>query len=294
MQGSYHNKVENVGRSFLSKLFKSNPPTAGAPDAESLKAYILDFSSQSEDQRQYATTHLGRLVRTLQLTPPGTAADQLLEMGAYMQITPAFHKYLGYGDVRGSYLGPLGTVDEKKARSQSGEDFRCFIDLFDAERDVFPYKDGQFAAVVCAELLEHLSMDPMHLMSEVNRILRADGHFILSTPNICSFNAVSAVLRGEHPGLYQQYIRPRGGAIDPRHAREYAPAEIKRLFEAAGFVTEILETGPYGWEARAPEPEILSLLEKNGYSKELRGETIHVVGRKTGPVRERHPNWLYD
>ena len=32
----------------------------------------------------------------------------MLEMGAYLQITPALKSKLGYGEVRGCYYGPAG------------------------------------------------------------------------------------------------------------------------------------------------------------------------------------------
>ena len=37
----------------------------------------------------------------------------------------------------------------------------------------------------------------------------------------------------------------------------------------------------------------MHLLERYGLSTELRGDGIYVVGRKTGPIRERYPGWLY-
>lgn len=271
--------------------FGKNYPDA---DAAPLADYILSFASQSPEQRAYATTHLGRLVRTLELTPKGAISDHILEMGAYMQITPALKTKRGYGEVRGCYLGSLGRTDVKTVTSSKGETFRCEIDLFDAEKDRYPYPDENFATVVCCELLEHLSSDPMHLMSEVNRILRPEGHLVLSTPNISALRSVAAVLLGNHPGLYQQFIRPRQGAADPRHAREYTPSEMRRMFESAGFAVESMETGPYGLETPSGYEWAEQLLRERGLSLEFRGDTIHVVGRKTGPVRERFPNWLYD
>ena len=35
------------------------------------------------------------------------------------------------------------------------------------------------------------------------------------------------------------------------------------------------------------------LLERYELSQDLRGDGIYAVGRKTGPVRERYPAWLY-
>ncbi len=268
-------------------MFGSSP----SPD---LAEYILDFSSQTPDQKNYALQHLGRLKRTLEITPRGEKKDKILEMGAYMQITPALGDVLGYGEVRGCYLGPLGKTDHKSVTSVSGRKFSCEIDLFNAERDRYPYEDATFTTVICCELFEHLSEDPMYLLSEVNRILRPGGHLVLSTPNIASLRSLAAVIAGGHPGLYQQFIRPRDFGVEPRHAREYTPGEMRQAFEAAGFAVELVETGPYGMEASRDFEWAAKLLKENNLPQDLRGDTIHIVGRKTGPVKDRFPAWLYD
>ena len=126
--------------------------------------YILSWV-QDESARSYIATHKTRLVKTLDVIPPGDANRAILEMGSYMQITPALHTKLGYGTVRGCYYGKLGRTDSKKATSDAGEHFACEIDHFDAERDPFPYADESFDTVICGELIEHLFQDPMHLMS---------------------------------------------------------------------------------------------------------------------------------
>ena len=149
--------------------------------------------------------------------------------------------------------------------------------------------------MICGELIEHLFEDPMHLMTEVNRILKPGGHLVLTTPNVASLRAISAILQGYHPGFFHAYIKPADGAteVDARHNREYAPREIHQLFETSGFAVTLLETGEFRDE---PHPEfgwILHLLERYRLSTELRGDGIYAVGRKTGAVRERYPAWLY-
>src|SRR5207249_3529056 len=67
-----------------------------------------------EPSRQYVETHSTRLEKTLAITPPGGPDDRILEMGAYLQITPALRSRLGYGEVRGCYYGELGRVDRRR------------------------------------------------------------------------------------------------------------------------------------------------------------------------------------
>jgi glycosyltransferase involved in cell wall biosynthesis/SAM-dependent methyltransferase len=272
-------------------------PVPDEPDAEPVDIpheYILGWAENS-DARSYVETHITRLAKTLELTPGGSAEKSILEMGAYLQITPALKVKLGYGEVRGCYYGPAGRTDRRTVRSVAGEEFTCEVDLFDAEKDRFPYADGSFDTVLCCELLEHLPSDPMFMMAEINRILKPGGHLVLTTPNVVSLRAIAAVLQSYHPGFFPAYIRPPqpGQEPDARHAREYAPREIVGLFENSGFSTQRLETGEFLDEPRPSQNWVRHMLEKYQLSSELRGDGIYAVGKKLGPVQERYPDWLY-
>lgn len=265
------------------------PPPASAVDGP----YILNWVEPAA--RSYAETHITRFEKTLELTPRGGPDHRILEMGAYMQITPALKHKLGYGEVRGCYYGPSGATERRSAHDENGAEFSCDVDLFDAEKDPFPYPDGHFHTVLCCELLEHLTADPMHMMCEINRILAPGGHLVLTTPNSASLRAISAILQGYHPGFFPAYIRPReDGAVDARHNREYTAREMPLLFSDAGFEITCLETGPFKAE---PKPELLwtdRLLEHYSLDRQHRGDGIYAVGRKTGPPRHRYPAWLYN
>jgi glycosyltransferase involved in cell wall biosynthesis/SAM-dependent methyltransferase len=271
------------------------PEPAPAPvAAPATPETILRWAPPDPLFREYVDTHLARLTKTLDITPHGGAGDAVLEMGSYLQITPSLRTRLGYGEVRGCYYGRLGEVARRSVESIDGERFECDLELFDAEKDTYPYADGHFATVLCCELIEHLFADPMHLMAEVNRILRAGGHLVLTTPNIVSLRSISAALLGYHPGLFPQYIRPReGGEVDPRHNREYAPREIRQLLEESGFEVVRLETGPFKEQPRPELAWVRRLLERHMLDTDLRDEGIYAVGRKTAPVRVRYPEWLY-
>jgi glycosyltransferase involved in cell wall biosynthesis/SAM-dependent methyltransferase len=268
------------------------PPQPPAPEPVS-PGYVAGWAADNES-RGYLDTHLTRLVKTLEITPPGGPQDRILEMGAYLQITPALRSKLGYGCVRGCYYGPAGSIDHRTVTSAEGETFTCEMDLFDAEEDPFPYPDGHFSTVLCGELIEHLTEDPMHLMSEIHRILKPGGHLVLTTPNISSLRGIAAMLVGYHPGVFSAYIRPRAeGEVEARHNREYTPQEIRQLMENSGFTITLLETGPFRQTPRPEEGWVLNVLERFELPKELRGDDIYVVGRKTGAVRQRYPDWLY-
>jgi hypothetical protein len=107
--------------------------------------------------------------------------------------------------------------------------------------------------------------------------------------------AVAAILQGYHPSFFPAYIRPRkeDEEAEARHNREYVPMEIQHLFENSGFEVVRLETGEF---LDVPHPEfawIDRLLDKLALNNHLRGDGIYALGRKTGPVKERWPDWLY-
>lgn len=287
--------------SFLQSIAERKQWHGGQPReaaAESIRVpreYIAGWAPPENGARAYVETHLTRLEKTLAITPPGGPGDRVLEMGAYLHITPALKTRLGYSEVRGCYYGSWGATEDRAVTSAEGEEFRCKIDLFDAEKDCFPYPGEYFSTVLCCELIEHLRADPMHMMIEINRILKPGGHLVLTTPNIASLRAIAGILGGYNPLLFPAYIRPgANGETQARHAREYAPREIRSLLEDSGFEITLLETGPF---REQPTPQLAwveHLLDRYMLGKELRGDGIYVVGRKAGPARERYPAWLYN
>ncbi len=269
------------------------PPPPPEPLAGNVAEYLRGWTSD-EPAAEYLDTHQSRLVKTLEMTPRGGPCDRILEMGAYLQITPALKTKLGYGEVRGCYYGKLGRVEHRVVTSSAGEPFECAVDHFDAEKDRYPYPDAHYSTVLCCELIEHLFADPMHLMSEINRILKPQGYLVLTTPNAASLRAISAILQGYHPAFFNAYIRPaEAGEAEPRHNREYTAREIRALLENSGFEVTRLETGEF---RDAPHPEfgwVRHLLERYWLETDLRGDGIYAVARKTSPVKERYPEWLY-
>jgi glycosyltransferase involved in cell wall biosynthesis/SAM-dependent methyltransferase len=264
--------------------------SSGFDDAAALRKSLAQWTP-SESALSYLREHETRLVRTLQLIPRGEREDRILEMGCYLQITPLLGKVIGYGEVRGCYLG-TGGQDRRMLQSRNGDVFDCEIDLFDAELDSYPYSNGYFSTVLCCELLEHLQRDPMHMMSEIHRVLKPGGIVLLTTPNAVSMRAVAAILRGGHPGFYARYSNPEtdGG---PRHAREYTPEEVSELLTDSGFVVVHVETGPY-CEPAADNREIAKVLARLKQPANLREDCIYAVGRKTAAPRNRYPAWLYE
>lgn len=279
------------GSAEIESDIQAEPPQDQIPVApDYIRSWAPDAPAAS-----YIETHLTRFEKTLAITPPGGPNDRILEMGAYMQITPALKSRLGYGQVRGCYYGPAGRVQRRSVTSSEGEEFSCEVDLFDAEKDRFPYEDASFSTVLCCELIEHLTADPMHMLAEINRILKPGGHLVITTPNLSSLRAIAAILDGYHPGFFPAYIRPRAEGEEPeaRHNREYTPREVARLLVDSGFEMTLLDTGPFRQEPKPEHEWVKHLLARYEMSQELRGDGIYAVGRKISAMRDRFPGWLY-
>jgi SAM-dependent methyltransferase len=262
---------------------------------DEIAAFVRSIDQPDEGARQYLEIHIPRIARSLTLVPPPKTSGRVLEMGAYMQMSPVLQCVLGYKEVRGAFLGPLGRTDEKSLTIGGQEVFRCFVDLFDAEKDVYPYPDGHFETVLACEIFEHMLHDPMHMLLEMHRVLEEGGTLLLTTPNVASFFAVSQVIQqAGNPQLYSKYPDPRGeyAHLEIPHVREYTPLELRKALECAGFEIEnlctelILTHGPL-W--------VKDFLARNNFPTTHRGEQIYCLARKrSGRPIDRYPGFLYD
>jgi SAM-dependent methyltransferase len=104
------------------------------------------------------------------------------------------------------------------------------FDHFNLEEEIFPYPDSSFDVILFCEILEHLLMNPLHCLREINRCLKPNGILITTTPNVARLGNVFAIIDGA--SIYDPYsgFGPYG-----RHNREYSLTELNKLLEFAGF-----------------------------------------------------------
>ena len=158
----------------------------------------------------------------------------------------------------------------------------------DLESDKLPVENDSYDLVVCCELLEHLDVDPMFMMCEINRCLKKDGVLLLTTPNSISSQIVKRILHGYSPQFYIYYQKDRRPF---RHNFEYAPHQLRQLLECSGL--EIINLWTANTFAEA-DSEALEFLEKSGFPTADRGDNLFAICRKSGPIVDRYPNQIYD
>ena len=181
-----------LSRRYESSVAQSAPmPQAATPqELEAAREQLQRLDLPDRDARNYFAKHLPRLARTLCLTPQPKSSSRILELGCYMQLTP----FLARGADTGKCAADTTEFWAKAVAdcaSVSGETFECTIDLFDAERDPFPYPDGHFETVLGCEMIEHFLRDPMHCLLESRRVLEEGGRLMITTPNVSSLTSVA-------------------------------------------------------------------------------------------------------
>ncbi len=112
----------------------------------------------------------------------------------------------------------------------------------DIESESFAADIGQgYSAVLLLEVIEHLHVNPLHLLGEINRLLPDGGRLILSTPNLLSlrnrYNFIFGKQTFEHPlSVYEKLDRhgSRG------HQRLYSSRELVDLLNVFGFEVDTI------------------------------------------------------
>lgn len=268
--------IENLSNERLvAELIKIEPPSKVTPFKE------------------YVHKHIHRFKCVLSSLQPPNDNMSLLDVGGIGNLLPVYINLLGYRFIAIANKWPCETLDPMYlSRHIPLEQFRC--DNFDAELDSFPYQDESFDSVVCSEVLEHLKYDPVHMLAEINRVLKPNGALVLTTPNITSQEALYRMLAGKHPQIWSIFT----GKDSDRHNREYTPLEINKLLRATGFGNIKINT--FSLSAAPLKVKLITfvillpwVLRGNFNIFRNRGAFILAVCSKKSVVQDRYPGWLY-
>ena len=238
----------------------------------------------------YLATHAQRFRQTLASIPPASAPGmRAIEVGTYGFFLKAMRKIGGYDRVDGAIFEST-TPQKILTRTYEFDDEREEFTLYNAnlEHECLPMAAEQYDLLLAPEILEHMPVDPIGFMSELNRVLKTNGRIILTTPNVASIENIFRILWRQIPNSYYYY---RSGRHSDRHNLEYGPDLLMKLMKNCGFEVERIWT-EYSWFA--PRPELLEWIEAAGFPTELRGDNLFVQAVKTGGIEERFPSFLYD
>lgn len=216
------------------------------PNAQAIEQYLNGFDFFEKyvqgqwEGNLYVKTHSRRFEKTLRLIPELNPAARVLELGAipyYLTILLKRFARLNVDTLSFFEFEKAEQTTHVLEHAETHERFEFKYVPLNVEREVFPSFDKTYDLVLCCELLEHLLINPSHMLYEVHRVLRPDGYLLLTTPNVLRWGNVFSLVRGRN--INDCY---HGNGIYGRHNREYSMGEVSQLLEANGFSIEWVGT----------------------------------------------------
>jgi ubiquinone/menaquinone biosynthesis C-methylase UbiE len=239
----------------------------------------------SEDDT-YHQGHARRMARTLQTLAENEPKGKLLEIGT-SHLMPLAIKELGLDlEVSVTDFDLTKEYSGKMECSLNGKTTEVDVYRVNIEENSIPVPDETFDVVLLCEVIEHMEVDPMFMLSEMNRITKQGGKLILTTPNSTSSRNIHKIVNGYEPYFYMQYRHDRSLY---RHNYEYSVPTLKSVMRSAGFEGKF-------WTESTFEEEIISIilqLQMLGYKLEHVGDNIFGVTQKVRGVVERYPKEIY-
>lgn len=121
------------------------------------------------------------------------------------------------------------------------EKHKLDIKKVNIEIEALPFKNNTFELILLNEVFEHLMVDPIFVLKEINRVLKPGGILILTTPNLYAFHKILMFLSGRSINdAYDEFNKKNiYGYIG--HIREYSTYEIKKFLEKTNFKIKNVE-----------------------------------------------------
>jgi len=246
-----------------------------------------------QEMAQYCAEDFERFVRTLHLTKD--LVGECLELGANPYFTTMLLKR--FNPLRLTLANFFGEQVQDSLLSQevffqnwhTGQPDNMALKShhFNIEKETFPFEASTFDVVLFCEILEHLLMDPLFALREIQRVLKIGGILILTTPNPARLENIARLLAGEN--VYDPYS---GYGPYGRHQREYTLQELKLLLTHAGFEVQTSLSADVH-ENRAnfffPVSKMQGLLKR----KEDLGQYLFVKAINRGSGKTTRPRWLF-
>jgi len=175
----------------------------------------------------------------------------------------------------------LGDGFKKDKRHFIKEEFGILGYLLNVEKDIFPFPDNFFDAVIFTEIIEHLLFSPTHALYEIHRVLKRDGVLIITTPNAISLVKLLKWLKRNN--IFDQISLDD---IYGRHNREYTKKELEVLLNSCNF--KIDDIFLYSLPS-----DCSNILRKIFYSFSWLKEHIFIKATSKGRPVQGFPNEIY-
>ena len=259
-----------------------------------IKRYLLDMQQPAtavDTHRVWVESNLQRFLRTLSLVPPGAEGQRCLEIGSMpYTFTLLMKKFRPYElTLVDYYPGAEHEHCETVTLPTFNEQHRFLSHLCDVERDELPFPAHSFDGVLCCEVLEHLTVDPVAMLAEIHRLLKPDGWLIVTTPHVANLSNILHLLHGRN--IYGRYELVFGPTW--RHNREYTCSEVVELLRNTGYRIEHQGVEDVHAGELALSRRLLRRLLHLWYRQEY-GDQVYVRARREAVFRWDYPPWLFE
>ena len=180
------------------------------------------MNARNDEERAYLRTHSRRyefLLEALRRVPRFT---RLLDVG------PSYESDLIREVFPDAHVDTLGFHDARFPLREG--ETHTELDLNDAADPARWPSLEPYDVIVCAEVVEHLFISPLHLLRMLKSLLRPDGRLIVQTPNAAALSRRFWLLAGRNP-----FEPLREDLHQAGHFREYTLDELVQLAREAGF-----------------------------------------------------------
>jgi 2-polyprenyl-3-methyl-5-hydroxy-6-metoxy-1,4-benzoquinol methylase len=199
---------------------------------------IADGILAEWSRNYYAEGTRQRYMYDLKLIETYHKGGKILEIGAAPYHLTYLLSRKGY-DVTGIDIAP-----ERLGSFISRNDLN--IVKCDIESEALPLEDNAFHYIIFNEIFEHLRINPIQTLREMNRVLHPDGFMALSTPNLYSItNIVKYFLGMGMDNPYEEFLKLET-IQHMGHVREYSIRQVKIFLEKTGFTNIEVQRKSFG------------------------------------------------
>jgi len=286
-----HEKIVQLNGNSISTMISHKLKLPDGETEDTLYQYLSRYNFENagkEEMENYLREDFKRFLYTLQIVPKGEG--RLLEIGSNPYfMTMLLQKFTQYELHLMNFFTPehpLKSIETKV--SETGEQITFEYWNVNIEKNDIPFQDQYFDIILCCEVIEHLTHDPLNALIKIKKKLKPDGVFVFSTPNVARLENVSRMIAGVN--IYDPYS---GYGPYGRHNREYNTHELNMLLTHTGFHVRQIFTADVNINRSSnyypPERFIELLRHRQG---DL-GQYIFGIAVNTEKENPKKPAWLY-
>lgn len=177
-----------------------------------------------------------------------TRARRILDIGGFLAAFPLALRRLGYDVALAERYDYYGSAIDAIANHVRSSGVRVIDADFTEPGDAADRVAGEFDAVTCMAVAEHLAHSPRMLMRNIRTALRPGGSLAFEVPNVAFWpKRYAFFVRGEtvHPPMAEVY---HSAVPFTGHHREYTLDDARYVVRESGFEVVDEDTFNYGFD----------------------------------------------